>query len=142
MLDHNAESAKTLVLVALIVEAVVLALIILYFASIFAIFSVITPVNPGGSAMPAPGFYFSGIIIFVIVATIFGAIGALWILLDYYLVYRRLVEERVEEAQSPALVLGILQLILGGIIPGILLIVAYSQIANSVSNRMRQSGNY
>ncbi len=43
----------------------------------------------------------------------------------YVLVYRPLKEGRVEEALTPALVLGILGLFFAGLIPGILLILAY-----------------
>ncbi|MBX8637693.1 MAG: hypothetical protein KIY11_04955, partial [Thermoplasmata archaeon] len=63
--------------------------------------------------------------------------GLLWILLDYFLIYRKLVTGKVEEAETPALVLGTIQLILGGVITGILLIVAYVKIKDSVRNRAR-----
>jgi hypothetical protein len=51
-----------------------------------------------------------------------------WTLLDYLYVYRKLVDGYVNGARSNALVLGYLQLILGGVIPGILLIICHSVV--------------
>ncbi len=45
---------------------------------------------------------------------------------------RQFALERVNEAETPSLVLGIIQLIFGGLIPGILLIVAYVKIKASL----------
>lgn len=59
-------------------------------------------------------------------------IGLLWIILDYFLIYRRLAMEKVKEAETPSIVLGIIQLIFGGLIPGILLIVAWVKIKDSL----------
>ncbi len=66
-------------------------------------------------------------------------ISIVWIALDYLLVYRNLFSPNdIPSARGPALILGILQLILGGIIPGILLLIAYVKIGDS----MRRSGQY
>ena len=46
-------------------------------------------------------------------------------------------QERVADAETSSLVLGILQLIFGGVIPGILLIIAYAKIRDSLNNMMR-----
>lgn len=76
-------------------------------------------------------------VIFVIVgifAVIF-LIGILWLVLDYVLVYRRIVEGRVDEAETPALVMGILQIFFGGIVPGIFLLIAWLKLRDS--NRRR-----
>ncbi len=54
-----------------------------------------------------------------------GIAGVLFLLLTYFLVYKRLKDEQVERALTPALVLGIITLVLVGVISGILLIVAY-----------------
>jgi hypothetical protein len=44
----------------------------------------------------------------------------------------------VREAETPALVLGVLQLVLGGVISEVLLILAYTKIRDSL-NRSRLS---
>ncbi len=80
-----------------------------------------------------------GIGLFGLVFGIIFLIGLLWILLDYFLVYKNLAEEKVEEAETPSLVLGILQLLFGGFITGILLIIAYVKIRDSTRNRWQPS---
>jgi len=97
-------------------------------------FAVTSPMN----GVPAPAF--AGIGIFgVILASLF-IVGIIWLLLDYFLIYVNLKEEHVERAETPALVLGILQLILGGIITGILIIVAYVKIKDSLNRRKYEQG--
>jgi hypothetical protein len=54
-----------------------------------------------------------------------GFIPLVLLVLTYFLVYRRLSEDRVGRALGPALGIAIASLVLGGIISGILLIVAY-----------------
>jgi hypothetical protein len=67
------------------------------------------------------------------------AISFIWILLDYLLVYNNLKStNEIPRAKTPALVLGIIQLIFGGVIAGILLLVAYVKIGDS----MRRRGQY
>jgi hypothetical protein len=136
VLDSDAETAKTLTLVALILQAVIFVLglfILLFFLVVFI--GTTTTSSSGGTVTTvttsAPVFLgaFGGVL-----AIIFSG-GLLWLLLDYFLVYRKLAEERVKEAETPSLVLGILQLLFGGIIPGILLIIAYVKIKDSASNR-------
>ncbi len=68
------------------------------------------------------------------------AIAALFPLLIYFLVYRPLKEERVEDALTPALALGILTLIFAGIIPGIILLVAYVK-AKDAQSKIQQRRN-
>ena len=55
------------------------------------------------------------------------------------MIYRNLEDERIEEAKTPALILGILQIPLGGIIVGILLLAAYTRIKCSLASSS-QSG--
>jgi len=73
---------------------------------------------------------------FGIVGLIFGvgfAISIVWIALDYFLVYVNLqTQANVPRARTPALVLGIIQLLTGGLIPGILLLIAYVKIGDSM----------
>ena len=76
-------------------------------------------------------------VIFVIVgilAVIF-LIGILWLVLDYVMVYRRIVEGRADQAETPALVMGILQLLFGGVVPGIFLLIAWLKLRDSNSSR-------
>lgn len=58
----------------------------------------------------------------------------LFIVLDYVLIYKPLSEGRAKDAEAPALVLGILQIIpFGGVIPGILLLISWVKIRDSLS---------
>lgn len=124
MLDHFAESAKTMALIAIIIQAIFAGLFAVYFAIIFGFLALI-PATPG--VVGNPGF-----LIFVVFGIIFGAVGSVWVLLDYFLVYKRISEGNIIGAKDTALILGIVQLIFGGVIPGVLLIVAYTQLGDSV----------
>ncbi len=126
MLDSDASTAKTLVLVAIIFQAIFFVIGIFEVIALAA-FLTVTTVPPTSSTLSLGAF---GIITVVFSAAL--AIGILWIVLDYFLIYKRLKEERVREAETPALVLGIIQLIFGGLIPGILLIIAYVKIRDSL----------
>ena len=71
--------------------------------------------------------------IFAGIFAIIFAISIVWIFLDYFLVYRNLKSPLdLPKAQSPALILGIIQLLFGGFIPGILLLVAYLKIGDAM----------
>ena len=140
MLDSDASTAKTLVLVAIILQAIGFAVgigLITFFFVAFP-FSSTTTTGPGGTTTtvtPIPLGTAVGL------GLVFGAlflIGLIWLLLDYFLIYRRLSEEKVEEAETPALVLEIIQLVMGGIITGILIIIAYVKIRDSESRRRMQ----
>ncbi len=124
MLDSDASAAKSLALATVILEAVFFAIGVIVLA-IAIVATAISGVSLGTMGVAA------------LVFTILFAIGLMWLLLDYYLVYKPLAQERVADAETPSLVLGILQLILGGILPGILLIIAYAKIRDSLNNMMR-----
>ncbi len=113
MLDGKGSTAKTLTLVAIVLQAV------FFVIGIFEVIAVIALVPLGGIGFITLFFAFGFLV------------GILWILLDYFLIYKKVKEEKVREAETPALVLGILQLIFGGFIPGILLIVAYVELKDS-----------
>ena len=135
MLDSDANTAKTLTLVAIILQVVFFVIGIFAVAVLaFVASGVTTTTSPGGTVTTTgpvgPGIFS------VVFGTVF-LIGLLWILLDYFLIYKKLAEDKVEEAETPALVLGIIQLIFGGVITGILVIVAYVKIKDSVRNRAR-----
>ena len=57
----------------------------------------------------------------------------IFMVLNYFLVYARIKEGRAEMARTPSIVLGILELLFGGIIPGILLIICYVKINDGLS---------
>lgn len=124
MLDSDASSAKSLVLATLILELV-----------FFAIGVVALSLAIAGTVIAGLDLNTIGIVAAVFL--VFFAIGLMWLLLDYYLIYRPLAEERVRSAETPAIVLGIIQLIFAGIIPGILLIIAYVKIRDSMNNLRR-----
>lgn len=119
MLDSDASTAKTLTLVAIIIQVIFFVIGIVAIAGLAIVAS-----TSGVPLLGAAGAF--GILFLV---------GLIWILLDYFLVYKPLAEERVEEAQTPSIVLGIIQLIIGGVITGILLIVAYVKIRDSMTRR-------
>lgn len=57
----------------------------------------------------------------------------IFMVLNYVLIYSRIKEGHAEMALTPALVLGILELIFGGVVPGILLIICYVKINDGIS---------
>lgn len=66
----------------------------------------------------------------------FGIVPLLFLVLAYTTVYKPLIEGRPVDAQTPALVLGIISLFIGGVISGILLLVAYAK-ASSAARLLR-----
>lgn len=129
MLDSYADSARTLTFAGIVVEGILTLLFVLSITIGLGLFAATTstPQTPGTS-VPAVT---SGFLILILVGLAFGLVGLLWVFLDYFLVYKRIKEEDIRGAKDTSLILGIIQLILGGIIPGILLIVAHSQLNNS-----------
>ena len=127
MLDSDASSAKTLTLVAIKLQSL---FFILGLSLIITFLAVILGTAPGAGGATA-SFPVMGLF-----GTVFAfgfAIGFIWILLEYFLVYKKLSEERVTEAETPALVLGVITLLFGGIITGILMIIAYVKIRDSIA---------
>ncbi len=127
MLDSDASSAKTLTLVAIILQSLFFILGLFLTLVPAAIMGTVTP--PGGAP---PSFPTAGMGIVETAIAIGLAVGLVWILLDYLLVYRKLAEEREAEAETPAIVLGIITPLFGGIITGILLIIAYVKTRDSM----------
>ncbi len=131
MLDSDAESARMLTLVAIILQIVFLFIgVSMVFALLsYALFS--SSSGFSGMAMPA------------LMSLIFGSIflaGILWIVLDYVFIYAPLSRGEVARTEGPTLALSIIQLVLGGIITGILLIIAWLKIKDSLRNQsMRES---
>ena len=133
MLDSDSSTAKTLTLVAIIFQVVFFVIGIFEVIALVLLFSFRPSVTTStGTTITSHVVPLSGLAIISIVFSFALLIGILWIFLDYFLIYKKLKEERVREAETPSLVLGIIQLIFGGLIPGILLIVAYVKIRDSV----------
>lgn len=133
MSGNDVESARTLVLVAIVLEAafIFLFVFIFLFSTFFLAFVPIVPQGNGNTGATATGLS-SGIIVLLSIGLGLGLYGLLWILLDYFLVYKKINEGNLRSAKDSSLVLGIVQLLIGGIIPGILLIVAHTQLGNAV----------
>ncbi|MDA8054894.1 MAG: hypothetical protein M0Z77_04495 [Thermoplasmatales archaeon] len=126
MLDGDASTAKTLTLVAMVFQA------IFFVIGIFEVIAVIAVFSLTARIVATPG-YNGPLVIISLVFSVALLMGILWIALDYFLVYKRLATEMVQEAKTPSIVLGIIQLIFGGLVPGILLIIAYVKIRDSLS---------
>ncbi len=107
------DTAITLTLVALILEAVFLAIGVLLLVVFLPFIAALQ------TGMPISSIFLVGLFV------VAGIVGVLFLLLTYFLVYKRLKDEQVQRALTPALVLGIIALVLVGVISGILLIVAY-----------------
>ncbi len=137
-LDKDAEDAKTLILVALIIQVILTVLVVVYYLAAFSFILSPSLAPPGTTTTPV--FPLLSIIIGLSVS--FLAIGILWCVLDYFLLYRRIVDGKIEETDTASLVLGILQLIFGGLISGILILIAHGKITSSINHKawMRQRG--
>lgn len=77
--------------------------------------------------------------LFLLSLTIFGGLflvagvfGLIWLVVVYVFAYSRVQDGQYEEAQVPTLVCGILTLLFGGIVSGILYIVAYLKLGDAV----------
>jgi zinc ribbon protein len=129
-LEPDASTARTLTLVAIVLQLVFfLGGLLIVSAFLLAVASVV-----GGSI----AFGFIG----AILGTVF-SVSILWIVLDYFLVYRNLESrDRFERARSWALVLGILQLVIGGVLPGIFLIIAWLKIDEAVRRTGEKAHQY
>ncbi len=99
---------------ALILEAVFLAIGVLLLAVFLPAIAALQIGMPMFSSIFLVGLF-----------VVAGIVGVVFLLLTYFLVYKRLKDEQVQRALTPALVLGIITLVLVGVISGILLIVAY-----------------
>lgn len=64
-------------------------------------------------------------------------VGIILAVLDYLLVTKPLLAGNVGGARIPALGLGIVQLVFGGVIAGILMMIAYGRIGESIRRRDR-----
>ena len=102
-------TARTVALIAIVVQVLFLLIAV---GEVVAISSV--------ASIPA------GLIGTVLVLS--GFLGVLWILLDWTLVYSPIKSGNHGSAVTPALVLGVVQLVFGGVVPGVLLLIAWIEI--------------
>ncbi|MDH2905973.1 MAG: hypothetical protein PXX82_06445 [Methanomassiliicoccales archaeon] len=130
MLDRDANSAKTFTFFAIMLQLLFFLIDLVVVAPSLSLFTM----PAGTTAKPPPGLGS-----FSILFASFFFFGFVWVLLDYLLIYKNLEDERIKEAKTPALILGILQIPLGGIIVGILLLAAYTRIKYSIAGSS-QSG--
>jgi hypothetical protein len=140
MLDSDASTAKTLTLVAIILQTIFFAIgafATLILSLFFAASRTITYNGTVTRTVVSTG----GVTIVGLIFSIFFVIAIVWILLDYFLIYKKLADGKVQEAETPSLVLGLIQLILGGVITGILLILAYVKIRDSLQKNPPQTIN-
>ena len=141
MLDSDASTAKTLTLVAIVLQLIFFAIGVVAIFGLLTFLSIahVTTTTSNGTYISYPTSPLFGLGIAAVVFSIFFLIGLVWILLDYFLVYKKLVSEKIREAEMPSLVLGIVQLIFGGVISGILLIIAYVKIRDSLERSGKES---
>ncbi len=144
-MDPNLQTAKTLTLIAIILQAILLAFAILvimvFTAASYQGVSIVTYPNgttqrivssSSGSISPL-----STLLALIIVSII----PLVMIFFDYYFVYKPISKEKAEESRTPSLVLGIIQLFTGGIIVGILLIIAYVKINDAINRKKNENLN-
>ena len=141
MLDSDASTAKTLTLVAIVLQLIFFAIGVVITFSLLTFFAIarVTTTTSTGTHISYPTSPLFGLGIAAVVFSIFFVIGLVWILLDYFLVYKKLLLEKIREAEMPSLVLGIVQQIFGGVISGILLIIAYVKIRDSLERSLKES---
>lgn len=135
MEDPNISSARKLVLFAMVFQVIVLVVIVLIILVAFAASAGAAGASPLG-ASPGAGIAMGIAAMIVLFMTGFASI---WIILDYVLVYARLTPERFQEAESSSMIMGILQILFGGVISGILLLVAHGKIVRAVTERSRST---
>ncbi len=143
-LSFEAESSatKTLVLIAMIVQGVIFVVAIAVASLILSFVGTgggisVTDGNTNATAIfsgPVGGSLAFGFVVLIFVTAFF--LSAIWIVLDFLLVYRNLYSaSNIERAHAPALILGVLQLVGGGVIPGLLLLFAYLKIGDWMKSK-------
>lgn len=136
MMDRDAKTAKSYAYAAVIAQAVlfVVGAFLLSVALVYWIWGVdiglFGALGMAGMVSQITLVLTLGQTLYLIAAyALTASVG--WLIADYYMVYRRLRQERVMAAEHPSLYLGIAQTIVGGTVAGILLLVAYMKIRSS-----------
>jgi hypothetical protein len=128
----SAGTAKTLVLVALIL-GIIFGLIYIVGIGLSFLF-----IAAACSGLPGCG----GIPIFDIVFLSFGVIAFIFIFLIWLLIYKPIGEGKYESARSMALIFTILSFVTLNIITGILLLIAYLKLGDAVRETQMPAAGY
>lgn len=114
-LTPSGGTAKTLILVGLILQAVEVLIVL--------------------------GIGVLTLIVFVgVFLILFGVLGIVWLVLVYLLSYQRVAEGRYEESRTPTLIVAILSLLTFNLISGILYIIAYVKLGDAVREAQTPAG--
>jgi hypothetical protein len=122
----SASTAKTLILVGLILQ--------LIFSLLFLI------------GLGALAFFTAAVGIFPIIAVFYIAVGVLgfvWLILVWLLCYKPVSEGRYEAAKTPTLIFAILSIItLAGLLPGILYLIGYIKLGDAIREQQMPPPGY
>ncbi|MCL5731346.1 MAG: hypothetical protein M1605_04435 [Candidatus Thermoplasmatota archaeon] len=121
MYDNDAKTAKTLSVVAVALDAL--------FSFSFLIMSVFVT-----SLISSLGKIYSGFPTSILPSILlaYAIVELFWMGMTLWLIYRPLKDDRVKDAETPSLFIGIGQLIFGGFITGIILLIAWIKIRDSL----------
>lgn len=125
MYDSDARTAMTISFVAIIIDLVFFLILLL---SSFFIYSLGLATFYSSLGMPIA--FLSGLFL------AFAVVELLWLPVTSLFIYRPLREGEAHKAETPSLLIGIGQLIFGGFLSGILLLIAWIKIRDSL--RMQQ----
>lgn len=115
----------------------IMVLLGLIFQLIFSLFFFLVVGVLGVIAATAAGL---GLVVFIvplILLIFFGLIPLFLLYVAYAFVYKRIRDRQYEAAKGPLLVLAILEIIIGGVLPGIFYIIGYVKLGD-VINETRQ----
>ncbi len=135
-LDYDASTAKSLVLAAMILGVIFFAMGLI---GVAVLLTFLYTAGQLGASSPPPvaiSASFLGIIVLI-----FFPIAIVWVLLDFFLIYKPISRGKISSAEDPALILGIIQIAVGGFITGVLLIIAWVKIRDSIANSSGRTGN-
>ena len=115
--SRSEQTARTLVLIGLVLDAIG------FFALVVVGLIFLT--------LPVPPIFYGLLLVG-------GVLSLVWLVLVYALSYTRIRDGDLEEARTPTLVFAILSLISGGIVPGILYLVAYLMLGQALDQMEAQ----
>ncbi len=125
----SAGTAQTMVMIGLIFQIIFAA--IFFFAVGLA----------GILVASAAGLGFGFLIVPLIFLILFGLIPLFFLYVGYEWCYKRVKAGDYEGARTPTLILAILELIFGGVLPGIFYLIGYLKLGDAI-NEMRQPPMY
>ena len=125
----SAGTAQTMILIGLIFQ-IIFAAVFFFAVGLIGIF-----------AASAVGLGVAFFIVPLIFLVLFGIIPLLFLYVGYEWCYKRVRNGDFEGARTPTLVLAILELIFGGVLPGIFYLIGYIKLGDAI-NEMRQPPVY